>query len=75
MARKDEEGYYYIVDRKKDVIISGGVNIYPREIEEVLHTHPAVAEAAVIGIEDDYWGEAGREGHRVPACRRGRDRG
>ncbi|MEQ8388070.1 MAG: AMP-binding protein [Alphaproteobacteria bacterium] len=60
MARKDEEGYYYIVDRKKDVIISGGVNIYPREIEEVLHTHPAVAEAAVIGIEDDYWGEAAK---------------
>ena len=58
MARKDDEGFIYIVDRKKDMIISGGVNIYPREIEEVLHLHPAVAEAAVVGVQDDYWGEA-----------------
>jgi long-chain acyl-CoA synthetase len=57
MARRDAEGYIYIVDRKKDMVISGGVNIYPREIEEVLFTHPAVAEAAVIGLPDEKWGE------------------
>jgi acyl-CoA synthetase (AMP-forming)/AMP-acid ligase II len=53
----DEGGYLFIVDRKKDMIISGGENIYPREIEDVLHTHPAVLEAAVIGIPDEKWGE------------------
>lgn len=58
LARQDEEGYFYIVDRKKDLVISGGVNIYPREVEEVLHAHPAVREAAVIGLPDDYWGES-----------------
>lgn len=57
MARRDEEGFHYIVGRKKDMIISGGVNIYPREIEDVLSTHPAVAEAAVVGLPDDRWGE------------------
>ncbi len=57
MARRDEEGYIFLVDRKKDMIISGGVNIYPREIEEVLIRHPAIAECAVVGIEDSYWGE------------------
>jgi long-chain acyl-CoA synthetase len=57
MAMYDDEGYIYLVDRMKDMIISGGVNIYPRDIEEVLHTHPDVAEAAVIGVADDYWGE------------------
>lgn len=57
MATVDEEGYLYIVDRKADLIISGGENIYPREIEEVLYTHPAVLEAAVIGVPDDKWGE------------------
>src|SRR5262249_16690683 len=50
MARRDDEGYYFIVDRKKDMIIRGGFNVYPREIEEVLHEHPAVAEAAVFGV-------------------------
>src|ERR1700691_4422728 len=50
LARVDEDGYFYIVDRKKDLIIRGGYNIYPREIEEVLYEHPAVAEAAVIGL-------------------------
>ena len=60
MARQDDEGYIYLVDRKKDIIISGGVNIYPREIEEVLLTHSSVAEAAVVGEPDDYWGEAVR---------------
>jgi long-chain acyl-CoA synthetase len=57
LARKDEEGYYYIVGRKKDMIVSGGINIYPRQIEEVLHTHPGVGEAAVAGIPDEKWGE------------------
>jgi long-chain acyl-CoA synthetase len=50
LARVDEDGYFYIVDRKKDMIIRGGYNVYPREIEEVLYEHPAVAEAAVIGL-------------------------
>ena len=53
----DEDGYVYITDRKKDMIISGGSNIYPREIEEVICAHPAVFEVAVIGIPDDKWGE------------------
>lgn len=57
MARMDEEGYFSIVDRKKDIIIAGGFNIYPREIEEVLYEHPAVKEAVVIGIPDPYRGE------------------
>lgn len=54
----DEERYLFIVDRKKDMIISGGVNIYPKEIEEVIYTNPAVLEAAVIGIPDELWGES-----------------
>jgi long-chain acyl-CoA synthetase len=57
LAREDEEGYFYIVGRKKDLIITGGYNVYPREIEEVLYTHPAVYEAAVIGIPDEIKGE------------------
>ena len=57
MARVDDDGYYFIVDRKKDLIIRGGYNVYPREIEEVLHEHPAVAEVAVIGIPDATLGE------------------
>jgi len=58
LARQDEEGFVYIVDRKKDMVISGGLNVYPREIEEVLHQHPAVREAAVVGIPDEFFGEA-----------------
>ncbi|MEM3112712.1 MAG: long-chain-fatty-acid--CoA ligase [Candidatus Anstonellales archaeon] len=58
LARMDEEGFLYIVDRKKDMIISGGENIYPREIEEVLYRHPKIQEAAVIGIPDPLWGES-----------------
>ncbi len=54
----DDEGFVYIVDRKKDMIISGGVNVYPREVEEVLYRHPAVLEAAVIGVPDPKWVEA-----------------
>ena len=57
LAKVDEDGYFYIVDRKKDMIIRGGYNVYPREIEEVLHEHPAVAEVAVIGIPHDNLGE------------------
>ncbi len=57
IATRDEEGYLYIVDRKKDMIIAGGFNIYPREIDEVLFKHPKVAEAVSIGIKDPYRGE------------------
>lgn len=54
----DNEGYLYLVDRKNDKIITGGLNVYPREIEEVLSAHPAVAQATVFGVADPYWGEA-----------------
>lgn len=57
MATMDDEGYFYIVDRKKDMIIAGGYNIYPREVEEVLFEHPAIKEAVVVGIPDPYRGE------------------
>jgi acyl-CoA synthetase (AMP-forming)/AMP-acid ligase II len=57
MARRDEGGFFYIVDRMKDMIISGGENVYSREVEEVLYAHPAVSEAAVIGLPDPTWGE------------------
>ncbi len=57
IAKVDEEGYTYIVDRKKDMVIAGGFNIYPRDIEEVLYTHPKIMEAAVAGIHDQYRGE------------------
>jgi acyl-CoA synthetase (AMP-forming)/AMP-acid ligase II len=57
LAVRDDEGYIYIVDRKKDMVISGGVNIYPREIEEVLLQHPGIAEVAVVGLPDEKWGE------------------
>lgn len=57
IARMDEEGYFYIVDRKKDMIICGGYNVYPREVEEVLYMHPQVLEACVIGVPDPYRGE------------------
>ncbi|MBW2086616.1 MAG: fatty acid--CoA ligase, partial [Deltaproteobacteria bacterium] len=55
---KDEEDYIYLVDRKHDMIISGGENVYPTEVENVLYQHPAVLEAAVIGVPDEKWGEA-----------------
>jgi long-chain acyl-CoA synthetase len=58
IARVDEDGFLYIVDRKKDMIISGGVNIFPREIEDVLVTHPSVREIAVVGLPSEKWGEA-----------------
>lgn len=62
MGRMDEDGYFYIVDRKKDLIIRGGFNVYPREVEEVLYGHPAIAEVAVIGVPSDEYGE------EVQAC-------
>ncbi len=58
VAYRDADGYYYICDRKIDMIISGGVNIYPAEIEACLHAHPAVRDAAVVGVPDDQWGES-----------------
>ena len=58
LGQFDSEGYVFIVDRKNDLIISGGKNIYPREVEEVLYEHPGVMEATVVGVPDDYWGEA-----------------
>lgn len=58
VATEDEEGFLYIVDRKKDLILSGGVNVYPREIEDCLGAHPAVDSVAVIGVPDERWGEA-----------------
>ena len=60
LAVMDEEGFYFIVDRKKDMIVSGGENIYPREVEEVLFTHPGIADAAVVGMPDEMWGESVR---------------
>jgi acyl-CoA synthetase (AMP-forming)/AMP-acid ligase II len=57
LAVRDEEDYFYIVDRKKDMIVSGGVNVYPSEVEKVLFGHPKVADVAVIGVPDSYWGE------------------
>jgi fatty-acyl-CoA synthase len=59
VGRIDEDGYITIVDRVKDMYISGGENVYPAEIEKVLAGHPAIAEAAIIGVPDDRWGEAG----------------
>ena len=73
IARADEQGYLYILDRKKDVIVSGGFNVYPREVEDALCSHPDVAMACVIAIPDPKWGEAvcalivGRPGARVAA--------
>jgi long-chain acyl-CoA synthetase len=57
MGRVDEDGYFYVVDRKKDMIIRGGYNVYPREVEELLYEHPAIREAAVLGVPHDEWGE------------------
>ena len=58
LARRDRDGCYYIVDRKKDMIISGGINVYPREIENIIDGIPGVAEVAVVGRADPDWGEA-----------------
>jgi long-chain acyl-CoA synthetase len=73
MARTDEDGCFYIVDRKKDMIIRGGYNVYPREVEEVLYEHPKIREAAVVGVPHDEWGEeigaavVLHEGEELPA--------
>ena len=73
MARADDRGYLYIVDRKKDMIVSGGFNVYPRDVEDVISSHPAVAMVAVIGVPDAKWGEAVtamvvcKPGQQVPA--------
>jgi acyl-CoA synthetase (AMP-forming)/AMP-acid ligase II len=58
IAYQDEEGYVYIADRKKDMIVSGGMNVYPAEVEAAIYKHPAVAQVAVIGVPDERWGEA-----------------
>jgi long-chain acyl-CoA synthetase len=57
MGREDDDGYFFVVDRKKDMIIRGGYNVYPREVEELLYEHPAIREAAVVGVPHDEWGE------------------
>jgi acyl-CoA synthetase (AMP-forming)/AMP-acid ligase II len=57
IGRLDEDGFLYIVDRQKDMIVSGGINVYPREVEEVLFGHPAVLEVAVVGVPHQRWGE------------------
>ena len=71
LATMDDEGYFTIVDRKKDMILRGGMNVYPREVEEVIYTHPDVLEVAVVGMPDELMRRAGRR-RRGPA--RGRDR-
>jgi fatty-acyl-CoA synthase len=60
LARVDDEGYVYIVDRERDMFISGGENVYPAEIEKVYATHPKILESAVIGVADEEWGEVGK---------------
>lgn len=73
LARRDADGYYYIVGRSKDMYISGGSNVYPAEVENVLAEHPDILEAAIIGVPDERWGETGeayvmlRPGHEAPA--------
>jgi len=73
LARMDEDGELYIVERKKDMFISGGENVYPAEVENAIYELPQISEAAVIGVEDDNWGEVGRavvalkEGHSLTA--------
>jgi fatty-acyl-CoA synthase len=69
LGRLDDDGFLYLVDRKKEMIISGGENVYPREVEEVLYTHPDISEAAVIGLADPTWGE---RVHAVVSVKAGR---
>lgn len=72
VARTDEDGYAYIVDRVKDMFVSGGENVYPAEVEDALLGHPAVRECAVIGVPDAVWGEVG---HAVVVLEPGADAG
>jgi fatty-acyl-CoA synthase len=71
VAREDEDGFWFIVDRTKDMIVTGGFNVYPREVEDVVAEHPAVAQVGVIGVPDERWGEAVtavvvmRDGHEL----------
>jgi acyl-CoA synthetase (AMP-forming)/AMP-acid ligase II len=58
MARRDEDGFYYLVDRKKNMIISDGLNVYPSEVENLFGSYPKVKDVAVIGVADDKWGES-----------------
>ena len=58
MAREDSDGFWFIVDRVKDMIVTGGFNVFPREVEDVVAEHPAVAQVCVIGTPDEKWGEA-----------------
>jgi len=60
LSRMDEEGYIYIIDREKDMYISGGENVYPAEIEKILHAHPKIFDAAIVGVPDEKWGEVGK---------------
>jgi fatty-acyl-CoA synthase len=78
LARRDDEGYLYLVDRKKDMIVSGGENIYPAEVERVLREHPAVEDVAVVGVPHEHWGEtpvafvvgASSQAELIEHCRR-----
>jgi fatty-acyl-CoA synthase len=60
LARRDADGFTYVIGRRKEMFISGGENVYPAEVESVLHAHPSVAEAALIAVPDETWGEVGR---------------
>ncbi len=68
LARRDEEGYFYLVDRAKDMYISGGENVYPAEVERVLREHPEIEDAAIVGVFDETWGEVG---HAFVICKAG----
>jgi fatty-acyl-CoA synthase len=59
IVRRDEEGYFYVVDRKKNMFISGGENVYPAEVEQCLYAHPSISEVAVVGVPNEKWGEVG----------------
>jgi fatty-acyl-CoA synthase len=58
LAREDQDGFWFIVDRTKDMIVTGGFNVFPREVEDVVAEHPSVAQVAVVGTPDEKWGEA-----------------
>ena len=70
LGYRSEEGYLFVSDRLKDMIVTGGENVYPREVEDVLYAHPGVLEAAVIGVPDDHWGE---RVHAIVVARPGHD--